>query len=1022
MGFFRSRKPKADDRWASGAFAETSGDGGIGETSLTVAVRSRPLLPDERRRGDRRDIVRVLDDKHIVVLDPDDEKNYLDERTHRTKERRYTFDKAFGSSATNRDVYQKTARALISGVLNGQNGTVFAYGATGSGKTYTMIGTRNDPGMMPLSLMDIFDAIRSMSGEYTFEVTCSYLEVYNELIYDLLVNNSPSLDLREDPERGATVPGLRRISVTNADNVLDVLREGNARRKTEPTEANAVSSRSHAVMEINVRRFSRVHPPDAAGGGGAGSGGGGGGGGGGRMEVLTGRLSLVDLAGSERASETKNEGSKLRDGANINRSLLALANCINALGKKQQGAGVYVPFRNSKLTRLLKDGLVGNSRTAMVANVSCGNDQYNHTINTLKYADRAKEIKTNVRTNVLHVATHPGDAQRAIEQLQDEVAGLRRELKEARSGRGAPRLSFFGGKTKTGTAPVAKQTEEHHHQPAPAAPNDDATNVNSTPATTATTDREGPNQANPPQAPISNSSATDDAKLSEDVFDDRWLEKLSVDVHENTEERINLQRALFELEDVAIQSRCELASVEDRLVELEMTGAAQIPGSQHKSEAESLRDRRRRLADGLREGETAARRDRAAMDANEGKRREIQSRIDRAARESRGGKLPAFLRILSQYQTRGVSSMEAHFQLAVRDGVLADQRDVIGCMWRMLAAAGVSRERAVEAAKREGVFAAFDGSELNLGEDSGWSTYSLERETVVGARAAARLAFWQSYGAVDDLSVGTGKHPHVPAPASEHHHHHHQHHQSNHPQHHQRDHHQRDHQREPPRRGGADPDPTGALLAAAAATLAKSPRATVPDHPAPAHATQLSPRDRSARALAKLRDRGGSGRRKSVESIQYSEGSRPVSSSGVSAGQVSDSAYSGQTSRNLSARGDAAGGSIGGAGTAGAAHVHTAYARVDKEEQVRAGFIPTQGKRGAPPIAASAYKTLAVGGTRASLGSLTASGGGGAAGGGGGGRRLAGRLRSPPQPTERAFGMADAGPKPETPVAYVMRP
>ena len=1038
MGFFRSRKPKADDRWASGAFAETSGDGGIGETSLTVAVRSRPLLPDERRRGDRRDIVRVLDDKHIVVLDPDDEKNYLDERTHRTKERRYTFDKAFGSSASNRDVYQKTARALISGVLNGQNGTVFAYGATGSGKTYTMIGTRNDPGMMPLSLMDIFDAIRSMSGEYTFEVTCSYLEVYNELIYDLLVNNSPSLDLREDPERGATVPGLRRISVTNADNVLDVLREGNARRKTEPTEANAVSSRSHAVMEINVRRFSRVHPTAesaAAGGGGAGSGGGGGGGG--RMEVLTGRLSLVDLAGSERASETKNEGSKLRDGANINRSLLALANCINALGKKQQGAGVYVPFRNSKLTRLLKDGLVGNSRTAMVANVSCGNDQYNHTINTLKYADRAKEIKTNVRTNVVHVATHPGEAQRVIEQLQDEVAGLKRELKAARSGGGAPRLSFFGGgKTKTGAAPpAAKHAGEHPHHPAPAAPNDDAANENSTPATTvATTDREGPNEGIPPQAPISNPSAIDDAGVrTEDVFDDRWLEKLSVDVHENTEERINLQRALFELEDVAIQSRCELASVEDRLVELEMTGAAQIPGSRDKSEAESLRDRRRRLADGLREGENAARRDRAAMDANEGKRREIQSRIDRAAeaRESRnGGKLPAFLRILSQYRTRGVSSMEAHFQLAVRDGVLADQRDVIGCMWRMLAAAGVSRERAVEAAKREGVFAAYDGCELNLGEDNnGWSTYSLERETVVGARAAARLAFWQSYGAVDDLSVGTGKHPHVPAPASEHHHHHqhqgHQH-QSNHPQHHPRDH-QREHQtrehqtREPPKRGGADPDPTAALLAAAAATLAKSPRAAVPD-PAPmAHPTQLSPRDRSARAaLAKLRDRGGSGRRKSVESIQYSEGSRPVSSSGVSASQVSDSAYSGQTSRNLSARGDTA----GRVDTAGAAQVQTAYARVDKEEEVRAGFIPTQGKRGAPPIAASAYKTLAVGGTRASLGSRPASGGGGGggAGGGGGGRRLAGRLRSPPQPTERAFGMADAGPKPETPVAYVMRP
>ena len=228
MGFFRSRKPKPDDRWASGAFAETSGDGGIGETSLTVAVRSRPLLPDERRRGDRRDIVRVLDDKHLVVLDPDDEKNYLDERTHRTKERRYTFDKAFGSSASNKDVYQKTARALISGVLNGQNGTVFAYGATGSGKTYTMIGTRNDPGMMPLSLMDIFDAIRSMSGEYTFEVTCSYLEVYNELIYDLLVNNSPSLDLREDPIRGPTVAGITEVAVGSADEIMDVLARGSS--------------------------------------------------------------------------------------------------------------------------------------------------------------------------------------------------------------------------------------------------------------------------------------------------------------------------------------------------------------------------------------------------------------------------------------------------------------------------------------------------------------------------------------------------------------------------------------------------------------------------------------------------------------------------------------------------------------------------------------------------------------------------------------------------------------------------
>ena len=504
--------------------------------------------------------------------------------------------------------------------------------------------------------------------------------------------------------------------------------------------------------------------------------------------------------------------------------------------------------------------------------------------------------------------------------------------------------------------------------------------MNSTPATTATTDREGPNQANPPRAPISNSSATDDTKLGEDVFDVRWLEKLSVDVHENTEERINLQRALFELEDVAIQSRCELASVEDRLVELEMTG-------RRKSPARSTNPRRSRFAIVAGDWRMVCARGRPRRDGTAPPWTPTRARGGRSSRGSIArranprGKPPAFLRILSQYRTRGVSSMEAHFQLAVRDGVLADQRDVIGCMWRMLAAAGVSRERAVEAAKREGVFAAFDGSELNLGEDSGWSTYSLERETVVGARAAARLAFWQSYGAVDDLSVGTGKHPHVPAPTSEHHHHHHQHHQSNHPQHHH--HHQRDHQREPPRAGARTRIPHRRAPRRRRRDARQVPaRATVPDHPAPAYPTQLSPRDRSARALAKLRDRGGSGRRKSVESIQYSEGSRPVSSSGVSAGQVSDSAYPARRRGTCPREGTR----LAGRSAAPAQLARRTFTRSTREWTRRSRFArvsyPRRAKRGAPPIAASAYKTLAVGGTRASLGSLTASGGGGGGGGG----------------------------------------
>jgi kinesin family protein 18/19 len=200
--------------------------------------------------------------------------------------------------------------------------------------------------------------------------------------------------------------------VTTAEKILELLTQGNARRKTESTDANATSSRSHAVLEIIVKRKQRNQY---------------------RSQILRGKLALVDLAGSERASETNNAGQKLRDGANINKSLLALANCINALGKQQKKGLAYVPYRNSKLTRLLKDGLSGNSRTIMLATVSSSADQYHHTTNTLKYADRAKEIKTHIQTNVGTVDAHVADYQRMIDNLQVEVSQLRRELADKES-------------------------------------------------------------------------------------------------------------------------------------------------------------------------------------------------------------------------------------------------------------------------------------------------------------------------------------------------------------------------------------------------------------------------------------------------------------------------------------------------------------------------------------------------------------------------------------------------------------
>jgi len=452
---------------------------GVSQATLSVAVRARPVSKKERLAG-ARTITKTVDERCMVVMDPDDPRcgsNGSDrssdaacvndrKKTHvvaggvRKRERQYVFDGAFDGEASNETVYDGTAAPLVRGVLEGVNATVFAYGATGSGKTHTMVGTKTDPGLMILSLRDVFRGITSerARNDSAFEVTCSYTEVYNELVFDLLADSnrdakslgaktssgttsSTPLELREDPTRGPVVAGLTHVSVAHEGEIFKLLEEGNARRKTEETGANAASSRSHAVLEISVTRREK-HRYDAA--------------------FATGKLSLVDLAGAERASETNNRGAQLRDGANINKSLLSLANCINALGKRKKKGFAFVPFRDSKLTRILKDGLCGNSRTVMVATVSGSSAQYEHTVNTLKYADRAKEIKTFVQANRGTVETHIVEYQRVIDQLREERRELKAEVerlktnsdrdpvKDSESGSepfGSPKRGFTGGVT-----------------------------------------------------------------------------------------------------------------------------------------------------------------------------------------------------------------------------------------------------------------------------------------------------------------------------------------------------------------------------------------------------------------------------------------------------------------------------------------------------------------------------------------------------------------------------------------------
>lgn len=290
-------------------------------------------------------------------------------------------------------------------MLDGYNATVFAYGATGCGKTHTITGTVQQPGVIFLTMQELFERIAERNDDKVTEVSLSYLEIYNETIRDLLVpgGSKSGLMLREDANQAVSVAGLSSHRPQNVQEVMDMIVRGNEYRTMSPTEANATSSRSHAVLQINVSQKDRnadINEPHT---------------------MAT--LSIIDLAGSERASATKNRGERLMEGANINKSLLALGSCINALCDPRKKN--HVPYRNSKLTRLLKFSLGGNCKTVMIVCVSPSSQHFDETQNTLRYANRAKNIQTKVTRNVYNVNRHVKDFLVKI----DEQMALINELK-----------------------------------------------------------------------------------------------------------------------------------------------------------------------------------------------------------------------------------------------------------------------------------------------------------------------------------------------------------------------------------------------------------------------------------------------------------------------------------------------------------------------------------------------------------------------------------------------------------------
>ena len=386
------------------------------DRGILVAVRIRPLSSKEVDAG-AQVCCEILDGSKIVTISQAGVAgSYLKSQAGTIND--YAFDVVFDSSASQMDVYRKTAKPFVQKVLAGLNVTVFAYGATSAGKTHTMFGssradeaaTHAEAGIIPNAIGDVFKSISAKSESLAtgekWALNLSYIEVYNEQIYDLLVPvpTGKNLSLREDQEKGIVqVAGVIEQKVETLDDVLKLLALGNRNRKTEATMANQVSSRSHAILQLNV-----IHTR------------------GDKDSTVESKLSLIDLAGSERASATNNKGVRLMEGANINKSLLALANCINALAENSiTGKKVNVKYRDSKLTLLLKNSLEGQSNLVIIANINPSHVTLEDSHNTLKYANRAKNIKVNpLSKEIIRDLTW---AEREV-RLKEENSALRKRV------------------------------------------------------------------------------------------------------------------------------------------------------------------------------------------------------------------------------------------------------------------------------------------------------------------------------------------------------------------------------------------------------------------------------------------------------------------------------------------------------------------------------------------------------------------------------------------------------------------
>ncbi|NXU55481.1 KIF27 protein, partial [Turnix velox] len=378
-------------------------ESGMEEIPVKVAVRIRPLLFKEILHNHQVCVRSVPNTQQIII----------------GKDRVFTFDFVFGKNSTQEEVYTVCIKPLLVSLTEGYNATVFAYGQTGSGKTYTIGGghiapvAEDEKGIIPRAIQELFHYI-SENRNIDFHVKVSYIEVYKEELRDLLEleTSVKELHIREDEKGKTVIVGAKELQVECADEVISLLESGNAARHTGTTQMNEHSSRSHAIFTINICQKQSTESPkntdDAQDSSWK------------SVQVIASKFHFVDLAGSERVTKTGNTGERFKESIQINSGLLALGNVISALGDPKRKS-VHIPYRDAKITRILKDSLGGNAKTVMITCISPSSSDFDESLNSLKYANRAKNIRNKP------VVNYNLDQDR-IDEMELEIRLLREAL------------------------------------------------------------------------------------------------------------------------------------------------------------------------------------------------------------------------------------------------------------------------------------------------------------------------------------------------------------------------------------------------------------------------------------------------------------------------------------------------------------------------------------------------------------------------------------------------------------------